>query len=101
MSKDSFAAWSLVLQVGAYAGYLDFGVQTAVGRFVAHANERQDPDQRDRIVSAAFVWLSIVAIITATAAALGAIFVDKLFPQMPLAYVHESRIALLLVGISL
>lgn len=101
MSKDAFAAWSLVLQVSAYVGYLDFGVQTAVGRFVAHANERGDSAQRDRIVSTAFVWLSTVAVVASVLALIGAAFIERIFPQMPLAYVHESRIALALVGVSL
>ena len=51
MSPDSFGVWSLVLQLSAYIGYLDFGIQTAVGRFVAHANEKGDAGHRDRIVS--------------------------------------------------
>ena len=38
MSADSYGAWSLVLQLSAYVGYFDFGIQTAVGRFVAHAD---------------------------------------------------------------
>ena len=58
MSADSYGAWSLVLQLSAYVGYLDFGIQTAVGRFVAHANEKGDAAHRDRLVSTAFAALA-------------------------------------------
>ena len=34
MSSDAFGAWSLVLQLCAFVGYLDFGIQTAIGRFI-------------------------------------------------------------------
>jgi hypothetical protein len=34
MSVDAFAAWSLVLQLSAYVGYLDLGIQTAIARLV-------------------------------------------------------------------
>ena len=42
MSTSAYGAWLLILQLSAYVGYLDFGIQTAVGRFVAHSNERGD-----------------------------------------------------------
>src|SRR5882757_7755369 len=58
MSPDSYSAWSLILQLSAYVGYLDFGIQTAVGRFVAHANEKGDPERRDVIVSTSFAALT-------------------------------------------
>ena len=34
MSSEAYGAWSLVLQLSAFVGYLDFGIQTAIGRFV-------------------------------------------------------------------
>ena len=39
LDRDRFAAWSLMLQIAAYASYLDFGLQTAVARYVAHFTE--------------------------------------------------------------
>src|SRR5260370_35680474 len=63
MPADSYGAWSLVLQLGAFVGYLDFGIQTAVGRFVARANEMGDPEHRDRIVSTSFAALTVAGIV--------------------------------------
>ena len=35
MSTAEYSAWVLILQVSAYVGLLDLGLQTAVGKFVA------------------------------------------------------------------
>ncbi|HHQ4654331.1 TPA: hypothetical protein ACSPZZ_003594, partial [Aeromonas hydrophila] len=35
MSLDEYSLWSYCLQTGALIGYLNLGVQTAVGRYVA------------------------------------------------------------------
>src|SRR5258707_834662 len=37
LDRNTYGAWALVLQMSAYVGNLDLGVQTAVSRFVAHA----------------------------------------------------------------
>src|SRR5437763_11492664 len=39
MSKGAYGAWALLLQLTLYVSYFDFGIQTAVARFVAHADE--------------------------------------------------------------
>ena len=59
MNPDSYGTWALVLQLSAYVGYLDFGIQTAIGRFMAHANARGDTEHRDRVVSTATVALGV------------------------------------------
>lgn len=101
MSADSYGAWSLVLQLSAYVGYFDFGIQTAVGRFVAHANERGDPDQCDRIVSTAFAALTAAAI-AAIAGAIGlSILLPRIFRHLPSPIVGDARWGLLLVAGSL
>ena len=101
MSADSYGAWALVLQLSAYVGYLDFGIQTAVGRFVAHANEMRNAEYRDRIVSTAIAALSTAAILAIG----GSIGLVALFPhifrQMPVSLVSDASVALLLVAGSL
>src|SRR5690348_3179293 len=58
LSVDRFAAWALMLQVAAYANYLDFGIQTAVARYLAGAIERNDKEERQGLVNTAFALLS-------------------------------------------
>jgi O-antigen/teichoic acid export membrane protein len=101
MSADAYGAWSLVLQLSAYTAYLDFGIQTAVGRFIAHANELRDARQRDSVVSTAFAALTVTGV-AAIAGTVGmTILLPSIFRHMPSALVGETRLALLLVACSL
>jgi O-antigen/teichoic acid export membrane protein len=101
LPRDTYGAWALLLQFTLYVGFLDFGVQTAVARFVAHADELNDTGQRDGILSTAFVLLGL-------AGALGLLLIGTLAWQLPhiLRAMHadlygQARIALLLMGGSL
>jgi O-antigen/teichoic acid export membrane protein len=101
MSQLNYSVWVLVLQVGAYSSYLEFGLQTAVGRYIAIADENRDRVQRDTIFSTAFAGLSIaaaLAIILLVAATLGA---ATLFPAVPATLLPQAQCALLMVGVSL
>ncbi|HWR36310.1 MAG TPA: oligosaccharide flippase family protein [Clostridia bacterium] len=101
MSPETYGVWALVLQLSAYVGYLDFGIQTAVSRFVAHANERGDADFRDRMVNTAFVVLTVAGALAVIALIAGAALMPRLFGEMPPALFNDARLALLLVGSSL
>jgi O-antigen/teichoic acid export membrane protein len=101
MSADAFGAWSLVLQLSAYVGYLDFGIQTAIARFVAHSTERNAVEHRDRIVSTALALLSgscglaILGVVTLSA------LLPTIFHRLHSSLLFDTRAALLLVGGSL
>jgi O-antigen/teichoic acid export membrane protein len=98
MSTEAFGVWSLVLQLSAYTGFLDFGIQTAVGRFVAHANELDDTEQRNRIVSTSLALLGGLALLAALVMALLAWQLPALFHELPPALYADARWALLIVG---
>src|ERR1700729_3293484 len=38
----TYGAWVLILQLSAYVGYLDFGVQTAVSKYIAEHQAKRD-----------------------------------------------------------
>jgi O-antigen/teichoic acid export membrane protein len=101
MSVDAFGAWSLVLQISAYVGYLDFGIQTAIGRFVAHSNETGDEEHRDRIISTSLVGLTAAGILGIAGSLAAAVLLPHFFHQMPFALVADARVALVVVASSL
>jgi len=100
LSVDQYGAWALVMQLTAYVAYLDFGLQTAVGRYVAHGTETGSHQERDSIVSTAFVVLGTGALIGMLALLVLAGLVPVVFRQMPAALVGSVRLALLIVGAS-
>ena len=101
MSEESYGIWSLILQVAAYIGYLDFGLQTAIGRYVAFANEKNDNALRDSVVSTAFAGLCAASIVGILCLSGVALFADHLFPRVPAEMLPSMRWTLLIVGVSM
>jgi O-antigen/teichoic acid export membrane protein len=101
LPPEKYGAWALVLQLAAYVGYLEFGIQTAVGRFVARGNELSDFEQRDKIVSTALAVLTVACLLAMVVIGFLIAFLPRFFPQMPAGLYPDVRIALALVGGSL
>jgi O-antigen/teichoic acid export membrane protein len=100
MTAASYAVWVLTLQVVAYVGYLDFGLQTAIGRYIAFANEKKDAKWRDGIFSTAFAGLTISALLGLLLVAAIAVASSRIFPSVPTALLAPMRMAILIVGVS-
>jgi O-antigen/teichoic acid export membrane protein len=101
MAPASYAVWVLVLQSAAYVGYLNLGLQIAIGRYVAAARETGDIEQRDSVFSTGFLGLccaAALAIVCLVAAAFG---IAIIFPNVPNSLIPQMQIALLLVGFSM
>jgi O-antigen/teichoic acid export membrane protein len=98
LATDTYSAWALLLQITLYLGLLDFGIQTAVARFVAHANELNDSEQRDGIVSTALVLLIFAAVLSVCLVGVLAWQLPRVFTAMPSQLHMGARIALLLMG---
>jgi O-antigen/teichoic acid export membrane protein len=101
LQQDAYGTWLLVLQLSTYVSLFDFGVQTAVGRFVAHCNELGDTKQRDNIVSTAIAILASIGLLASVGISILAWQLPHLFKDMPAELHRDAQLALLLVGISL
>jgi len=101
LPPEKYGAWVLVSQLAAYVAYLEFGIHTAVGRFVAHGNERSDFEHRNRIVNTAFASLSAAGLLAMMLIALFVAILPRFFREMPAGLYPDVRIALALVGGSL
>lgn len=100
MTPASYAVWVLALQVVAYVGYLDFGLQAAVGRYIAFANEKKDPNLRDGTFSTAFGGLSIAAFLGLLLTVAAAMAAHRMFPSVPPTLLASMRMAILILGAS-
>jgi O-antigen/teichoic acid export membrane protein len=97
LSAEAYGAWALVLQFSACVGYFDFGLQTAVARFVAHSTESKDWNKRNSVASTASVMLGIAALLAMIAIFVSVFALPYVFQNVtPTVYV-QMRIALLLV----
>ncbi len=100
LGKDRFAGWALMLQLAAYANYLDFGLQTAVARYIAGALERNNRLERDRLLSSATAILSAAGILAVFALGIIAWQLPHLFRTAPLSLSGEIRTGIIILGLS-
>lgn len=100
LSIERFSAWVLMLQIAAYSNYLDFGVQTAVARYVAQAVERGDKRQRDEVISTALILLLVAAAVALFISVLIAWNIPHLFHKVPIQLLGELRGGVLLLSAS-
>ena len=97
----TYAAWVLILQLGAYVSYLDLGIQTGVSKFVAEYEAKGDYAGAGRHASAGLCLMILAGILGLVLAAGLAWQVPRLFSTMPANLYHDVRISVLLVGSSL
>jgi O-antigen/teichoic acid export membrane protein len=101
LSKDAYGTWLLILQLSTYVSLLDFGIQTAVGRFVAHHNELGEFKERDSVVSTALAILIGSGLLATGGVSILAWQLPSLFKNMPAELHQDAQLALLCVGVSL
>jgi O-antigen/teichoic acid export membrane protein len=101
MTSADFGVWVLVLQCASYTAYLDFGLQTAIGRYIAYATEKRDFVLRNSVFSTAFAGLLAVALLSVILL-LGIIATIRfIFPSIPNEEIPAMRWSLFILGISL
>ncbi len=100
MSPSEYSAWVLIMQCSGYVALLDLGLQTAIGKFVAEYDARDDQTASGRVLSSAFSLLCVSAIIGAIAIGVLCWQVPQLFHQMPNSLIGSVRISILAVGLS-
>ena len=98
LSPARFAVWALMLQFAAYANYLDFGLQTAISRFVAQTVERRETERQDQLI------VTSVALLGCAGAAVYALMMlvvsqlPHIFHQVPAGLYREFQTATLVLS---
>src|SRR5712671_2640107 len=98
---ETYAAWILILQLGAYVSYLDLGIQTGISKFVAEYHAKGDDVGAGRHASAGLVLMMLAGILGVSLTFALAWQVPRLFKAMPATLYHDVRISVMLVGSSL
>ncbi len=101
LSVQIYGAWVLILNLGAYVGYLDFGVQTAVAKYISEYEAVGDVEGCNRCVGIGLLILLIASVLGVLLTIALAWYVPELFRNMPATLYRDVRISVLFVGISL
>lgn len=97
----TYAAWVLIIQLGAYVSYLDLGIQSGVAKFVAEFNARGDTAEAGRHASAGLALMLFAGVLGLLLTFGLAWQVPRLFHSMPPDLYHDARVGVALVGSSL
>ena len=98
---EIYGAWVLILQLGAYVIYLDFGVQAAVSKYIAEYDAKKDSQGCSRAASAGLAIIGAASIAGVLLTFGLAWAVPELFSKMPASLYRDVRISIVLVGVSL
>jgi len=99
LDKDRFSAWSLILQISAYAGFFDFGIQQALSRFFAQSIEARDDSKRDQTASVALLFLLLAGLLAAITIIGVAVTSPHLCGGIPTNLQDEFRLSTCIMGI--
>lgn len=98
---EIYGAWVLILQLGAYVGYFDFGVQTAVSKYIAEYEAQGDLAGCSRCASAGLAIMAAASLAGVVLTLALAWAVPLLFHKMPADLYSDVRISIVFVGTSL
>jgi O-antigen/teichoic acid export membrane protein len=101
LPAEKYSTWLLILQIAMYVNLLDFGIRTAIGRFIAHANELQDTKLRDGVVSTALAILGVSGLVALLMIFSISLQLPNIFRDMPSNMYKDAQISLMIVGFSL
>jgi O-antigen/teichoic acid export membrane protein len=99
LTVDRYSAWVLMLQIAAYANYLDFGLQTAVARYLAQAVERGDHKRESQVVTTALYMLAVAGLMALAVASVVVFQLPRLFPHAPHALIGELRLGVFILSV--
>jgi O-antigen/teichoic acid export membrane protein len=100
LGTAEYSAWVLILQLSAYVTFLDLGLQTAIGKFVAQYHAAGNMTACRNMISTAFTVMLAAACLGTVVIVAMVWQVPRLFHQMPVNLVGEVRGGLLAVGLS-
>lgn len=95
-----YGVWTLVVSLVGYGNLLDFGVRTAVVKFVSQHLAVDDRERLCGLFSTTLALYSVIGIIVLALAALTASFLPYLF-HIPHEIAEEAQLTVIIVGISL
>jgi O-antigen/teichoic acid export membrane protein len=98
LTPAEFGAWALAQQIASYVLLLGFGMQTAVGRFVALARGPEAAEDKHAVVVAGFHLSLGAAFVGVALAGVAAVAAPHFLTDLPPDLVADFRIALALCG---
>lgn len=101
MDLAVYGAWVLILQMSNYIAYLDFGVQTAIAKYISEFEAKHDSVSASRYASGGMAITAIASVLGTALLAIVSWLVPSLLHQLPAVLVPAVRISVMLIGVSM
>lgn len=98
LGDGGYGYWSLVVTTVAWFGYLDLGIQSAVGHYIARHLADGDGGKLDDKANSALAALSAIGLLVLAASLIASLFFSRFF-HVPAEAAAPVRAALLLMGL--
>lgn len=99
LGRSSYGVWALLSTGLRYPMILEGAFLLSTNRFVAFY--RNDTKELNRFVSASFIMLTALAVLTVVAAVLLSFVISDIFSAITPEFAHDARITCILVGVTL
>lgn len=100
LGDSVYGIWVLLTSMLGYLGLLDLGVRGAVIRYIARYHARKNHAAASSIASTAVALFTVLGALAVAGSGVLALAMPQLFHDVPVDYVPEARVALLLGGCS-
>lgn len=101
VGKEIYGAYLLVMTFIGYFGVLDFGVTTAVTKYIAEFMARGEREKAGKIINSSLFFYIIVGLISATALLILSFFFDHIFKIGPANVIIMRQLFWVAAGASL
>jgi O-antigen/teichoic acid export membrane protein len=101
LPRDIYNTWVLVIQMGAYVGFLEIGIQTAVSKFIAEHHASEDLHESSKVLTNAALMLCGAGALGLIVIVVLSFFLKMIMPDIPANLLGPARIGVIMYGGSL
>ena len=98
LGASALGIWDFAWSTVSYFRFMGFGLSGGLNRFVALYNAQEAYDDLKRAVSSTFCLQLLVAVMTATAAVIVAMYLPQLFKDITPTEIEQSKWVIILLG---
>jgi O-antigen/teichoic acid export membrane protein len=97
LGDEAFGLWILIFSLTGYYGIFDFGIRSAIVKYVAEFEATEDLDQLTKIVNVSIFVYGCISLALLAVVGTGSLYVNSIF-RIPAGFHHTARLLLLIVG---
>jgi O-antigen/teichoic acid export membrane protein len=99
LGPEAYGLWALSFALVEYCVFLDLGFRSATVKYVAHFWTTGESNRINEVLSTVLLYAGVVSALLFTAILVGSAYLNRFF-QVPVVYVHQFRLLVILIALS-